>query len=108
MATGIQAKRPRKKKSVLKRIRRTARRTAINRSNKSTLRTQVKKFRRALASGNLAEARELLGPTLSVIDHSIHKGIIHPNTAARTKSRLQVRYNALVESQKSAGQPAAS
>ncbi len=99
MATPVQPRHTRKRKSVLKRIRQTERRTVINRANKSRLRTQVKKFRRAVAAGDLAQARELLRPTLSLIDRSIQKGILHPNTADRTKSRLRLRYNELSKQQ---------
>lgn len=106
MAAPITAKRKRKKKSVLKRIRQTRRRTLINRAHKSRLRTEVKKFRQAITAGNLAQARELLRPTLSVIDRSIQKGILHPNTATRTKSRLTRRYNTLVTQQGAGAQPA--
>ena len=65
MATTTQAKRPRKKPSVLKRIRLTARRTAVNRTNRSRLRTQMKKFRSAIAAGKVEEAQSLLRPTIS-------------------------------------------
>lgn len=102
MATTVTAKRKRKKKSVLKAIRQTGRRSAINRANKSHLRTQVKKFRQAVAEGNLATARELLRPTMSLLDRSIRKGILHANTAARAKSRLMLRYNALATRQATA------
>lgn len=107
MATTISPKRKRQNKSVLKRIRQTEHRTAINRANKSHLRTQVKKFRQAVAASNLAQARELLRSTLSLIDRSIHKGILHPNTAARTKSRLALRYNLLAQQRNFPAQPAA-
>lgn len=106
MATPLAPRRKKKKKSVVKAIRQTERRTAVNRANKSRLRTQVKKFRLALDAGNLGEARGLLSPTLSLIDRSIQKGIIHPNTAARTKSRLMLRYNLLAK-QQAGVQPAA-
>lgn len=99
MATTIQAKRKPKAKSVKKRIRQTERRTAINRANKTRLRTQVKRFRQAMAAGKLSEARGLLGATLSVIDRSIRKGILHPNTASRTKSRLVLSFNTLARQQ---------
>lgn len=108
MPTVLAPKRKRRKKSVLKRIRQTGRRTTINRAHKSRLRTQVKKFRLAVTAGNLAQARELLRPTLSVIDHSIQKGIIHPNTAARTKSRLMRRFNTLAAQQAGGTPPPAS
>jgi len=94
-------KRKKKKKSVLKRIRQTEHRTTINRRNKVRLRQQIKKFRRALEAGNFAEAQQLLRPTLSLIDKSIQKGILHQNTADRYKSRLTLRYNALLASSRS-------
>ncbi len=98
MATAAAAaKRKRRSKSVLKRIRQTVHRAAINRAGKSHLRTQVKRFRQALLAGNLAQARELLQPTLTLLDRSIRKGILHANTAARTKSRLMLRYNSLAK-----------
>lgn len=105
MATTTATKPKRKAKSVLRRIRQTERRTRINRANKRRLRTQLKRFRQAMAAGNLAEARTLLRPTISLIDGSIHKGILHANAAARTKSRLLGRYNALTKP--AAVQPAA-
>lgn len=95
MATTITAKRKRRKPSVLKRIRQTARRAEFNRARKGHLRTQVKRFRQALESGDAGRAKMLLNETLSILDRSAQAGILHPNTAARTKSRLVVRYNAL-------------
>ncbi len=102
MATTTQAKRPRKKPSVLKRIRLTERRTAVNRTNRSRLRTQMKKFRSAIAAGKVEEAQSLLRPTISVIDRSIQKGVLHRNTSNRYKARLLVRYNALLKQQAAA------
>lgn len=95
MATGTAPKRKKRNLSVLKRIRQAEDRTARNRRNKVQLRRQIKQLRRALAAGNRAEAEKLLGPTISLIDRSIQKGILHQNTADRYKSRLVVRYNAL-------------
>lgn len=75
-------------KSAEKRIRQTEKRTAVNRSNRSQLRTQMKKLRAALAHNDKEQSSELLNPTISVIDKAVNKGIIHKNTAARYKSRL--------------------
>lgn len=105
MATTIAPTRKRKKKSVLKRIRQTERRTAINRVRKGGLRAQIKRFRQAVIGGDLAQARDLLRPTLSILDRSAQKGIIHANTAARTKSRLMVRYNDLQRKEATPAQP---
>jgi small subunit ribosomal protein S20 len=82
-------------KSALKRIKQTRKRTALNRVQRTLLRHQLRRLRTALAAKDKAAAQALLKPTLAVIDHSIHKGILHPNTAARYKSRLTVHLNAL-------------
>ncbi len=75
-------------KSAEKRVRQNEKRNAINRSNRSKVRTQVKKLRAAVASSDKGLSTELLNPTISVIDKAVNKGIIHKNTAARYKSRL--------------------
>ena len=75
-------------KSAEKRVRQNATRKEINRSNRSRLRTQIKKLRTALAGHDKSASSELLNPTVSLIDKAVNKGIIHKNTAARYKSRL--------------------
>lgn len=84
-------------KSAIKRVRQTIKRQAINRSNQSSLRTQIKKLRAALASGDKAQSSELLTPTISSIDKAVNKGILHRNTAARYKSRLTSHVNNLAQ-----------
>ena len=74
--------------SVKRQMRRSLRRNAINKSNKSALRSQVKKLRAAIESKDSGEAQKLLPQTFSVIDRSIKKGTIHENTGNRYKSRL--------------------
>jgi small subunit ribosomal protein S20 len=81
--------------SALKRARQTERRTTVNRNNKSRLRTAVRHFREALASGNKQEATSLFRETISVLDKSVQKGVLHKNTASRYKSRLSARLEAL-------------
>jgi len=88
VATTIQPKRKKRKRSILKRIRQMWRRTEVNRSRKRTLRTQIKRLQRALGAGKVDEAKQLLRPTLSLIDASVHKRVLHRNTAARKKSAL--------------------
>lgn len=75
-------------KSAIKRVKQNEKRRAINRGNRGSLRTQIKKLRLALADSNKTESQELLSPTVSMIDKAVNKGIIHRNTAARHKSRL--------------------
>jgi small subunit ribosomal protein S20 len=82
-------------KSAAKRDRQNIKRREVNRSNKSALRTQIKKLRKALALGHTDEAKEFLTPTISLIDKSVNKGILHKNAAARYKSRLTMHVNKL-------------
>jgi small subunit ribosomal protein S20 len=66
-----------------------------NRKNVSQLKTQVRKLRAAIAKGDAAEAKENLAETVSAIDKAAKKGVVHDNAAARYKSRLTRRVNAL-------------
>lgn len=75
-------------KSAEKRVRQTERKTLVNRSNRSRLRTEIKKLRAALAHNDKEQSQQLLNPTISIIDKMVNKGILHKNTAARYKSRL--------------------
>lgn len=81
--------------SALKRARQTEKRTARNRANKSRLRTSLRRLREAIAQGDRTAAEQTFREVASVIDKSIQKGVIHENTAARYKSRLNVRVNAV-------------
>ena len=84
-------------KSAFKRIQQTRTRTELNRMHRSKLRHQIRKLRTALDSKDKSAAQALLAPTFSLIEHSIHKGILHANTAARYKSRLSRRLNQIGE-----------
>lgn len=75
-------------KSALKRIKQTQTRTEVNRAHTTRLRHQLRKLRVALEKKDKAAAEDLLKPTLALIDHSTHKGVLHANAAARSKSRL--------------------
>lgn len=81
--------------SALKRVRQTERRTAVNRANKSRLRGTLRQFRQLLASGDKKAAQQAFRATASALDKSVQKGVLHANTAARYKSRLSARLNAL-------------
>ena len=52
------------------------------------MRSAIKDLRQTLAAGDAAAAREMLPKTLGIVDSTARKGVIHANTAARTKSRL--------------------
>jgi small subunit ribosomal protein S20 len=81
--------------SALKQMRQGQKHQARNRKNVSQLKTQVRKLRTILAKGDAAEAKEALSATVSAIDRAAKKGIVHDNAAARYKSRLTRRVNAL-------------
>ncbi len=75
-------------KSAKKRIRRTSRQRDRNRTLRSQMRTAIRDLRQAVATGDAAGAQEMLRRTLGIVDSTARKGVIHANTAARTKSRL--------------------
>jgi small subunit ribosomal protein S20 len=75
-------------KSAEKRMRQSAERNERNRAARSTMRTAIKKVRGALDKGDAAAAQAALPTAVQVIDRSAKKGVVHRNTAARTKSRL--------------------
>ena len=74
--------------SAQKRARQTERRTTRNRANTSSLRTQLRDMREAIAKGDKAAAEQVYRKTVSALDKAIQKGSLHENTASRYKSRL--------------------
>jgi len=55
----------------------------------------VSKAKRAIASGDATEAREAVIAAISEVDKAASKGIMHRNQAARRKSRLMAKLNAM-------------
>ncbi|HVR71401.1 MAG TPA: 30S ribosomal protein S20 [Vicinamibacteria bacterium] len=84
-----------KKSSALKARRQSEKHRERNRRNVSQLKTSLKKVRAALDKGDAEAARRMLDETVSEIDRAARKGVVHDNAAARYKSRLQRRINAL-------------
>ena len=82
-------------KSAEKRMRQNEKRRQINRSNRSRLRTSIKKLRAALVGGDAERVNTVLPETISTIDKAVQKGVLHRNAAARHKSRLTARVNQL-------------
>lgn len=82
-------------KSAEKRIRQTARRTAVNRARVSRIRTFVKKVELAIASGDKAAATEALRNAQPEMMRGTSKGVLHKNTVSRKLSRLSARINSL-------------
>ena len=68
---------------------------ARNRSVKSLCRSSVTKAEKLIADGNVEGAKAAVGSAVSTLDRAAEKGIIHPNNAARRKSRLMDKLNAV-------------
>ena len=81
--------------SALKRARQTETRTAVNRSSRSRFRSSLRDLREAIQNGDAKAAAEQYRVTVSAIDKSVQKGVIHKNTASRYKSRLNARVKAV-------------
>ncbi|MDD6301936.1 MAG: 30S ribosomal protein S20 [Bacillales bacterium] len=82
-------------KSQIKRVKTNKKANKANSSFKSAMRTAIKKVVLACEAGNKELALSLLPHAFSMIDSSVSKHIQHANTAARQKSSLQSKVNAL-------------
>lgn len=82
-------------KSAIKRVKVSEKRRLRNASHKSALRTAVKSFETAAASNNVETAKAALIAASKKLDKAATKGLIHKNAAARKKSRLAKKLNAL-------------
>jgi small subunit ribosomal protein S20 len=82
-------------KSAKKRIRQTARRTAVNRARTSRVRNYVKKVEMAIASGDKKAAEAALKDAQPEIQRGALKGVLHRNTASRKLSRLSAQVKKL-------------
>jgi small subunit ribosomal protein S20 len=78
-----------------KRARQSATRRVQNMSQRSELRTAIKKVRKAVVAGDKAAAQAVYKESQSIIDSIADKKIIHKNTASRYKSRLSAAIKAL-------------
>ena len=81
--------------SALKRARITEHRTKINRFRRTRLKNQIRILRRLMETKDMDAAQAALPKTYSVIDRAAKWGVIKKNTAARYKSRLAKRLEAL-------------
>jgi len=71
-----------------KALRQTHKRRALNRTQRSSLRTVIKNVRAAAESGDAAAAQSALNIANKRLDQAAAKNLIHSNAASRTKSRL--------------------
>lgn len=86
MANSAQAK---------KRARQAETRRIRNASQRSSMRTFVKKVIAAINAGDQEQARAAFKSAEPVIDSAVNKGLIHKNKAARSKSRLNARIRSI-------------
>jgi small subunit ribosomal protein S20 len=81
--------------SAKKMTRKIAKRTAINRSRRSRMRTFIRKVEEAIASGDQTVAAAALRAVEPELMRAAQRGIVHKNTASRKVSRLATRVKAL-------------
>ena len=87
--------------SAKKRVRQNAKRRVINRARKSQVKTQVKRLETALGAGNVEAADTEFRATVKKLDKVAATSTMHKRTAARKKSRLAKKLNALKAKQQS-------
>mgnify|MGYP001065253710 CR=1 FL=1 len=85
-------------KSAIKRARQNPKRRLHNASRRSTMRTFIKHVTKAIESGDVESAKTSFITAQSMIDNAASKGLIHKNTASRTKSRLNARVKSMSQS----------
>ena len=80
-------------KSAKKRVRVAERGRLRNKSIRSLCKTNITKAERLIFSGELESAQRVVMDAVSSLDKAAEKGVIHPNNAARRKSRLMKKLN---------------
>jgi len=83
--------------SAKKAVRKIERRTAVNRSRRSQMRTCIRKVEEALLSGDPGAAQTALRAAEPMVMRAAQKGILHKSTASRKISRLATRVNGLAQ-----------
>ena len=81
--------------SAKKRVRQNIKSNAINRARKRQVKTQIKHLEETLSSGNIEAATEQLRLVTKKLDKTASTSTMHKKTAARKKSRLTKKLNAL-------------
>lgn len=82
-------------KSAIKRVKTQNKRRLANASQRSAMRTAIKKFNIAAQNGDKDQAEVLYKNAAKMIDSAKHKKLIHPNKASRDLSKLTLRKNNL-------------
>ena len=82
-------------KSAKKRVLVNSKKAAINKSEKSEVKTYIKNLNALIEAGKVEEAEKAFPATVAAIDRAVTKNIYTKNTAANKKSGLAKRLNAL-------------
>ena len=82
-------------KSAKKRVKVIEKKTLQNKMFKSSMKTEIKKYNAAVASGDMAAAQAAYKAATKKIDVAAAKGIIHKNAAARKKSQFTKALNGM-------------
>jgi len=78
-----------------KAVRKIARRTEVNTARRSRVRTFLRKFEEAIASGDASAAKAAFVEAQSELMRAVSKGVVHKNTGSRKVSRLAARLKKL-------------
>jgi small subunit ribosomal protein S20 len=84
-------------KSAIKKIRQDVIRTDRNKASRTRVRNVIKEVRQAIEDGNVETAQEAYKKMVPIIDSMVSKNIMHKNSVARTKSRLNAQIKALTQ-----------
>ncbi|MEM9233698.1 MAG: 30S ribosomal protein S20 [Pseudomonadota bacterium] len=81
--------------SAKKMVRKIERRTAVNKSRRSRVRTYLRRVEEAIEAGNADQAQAAFREATSELQRAVTHGIVHKNTASRKLSRLSSRIKAV-------------
>lgn len=81
--------------SAKKMVRKIARRTAVNKSRRSRMRTFIRRVEEAISGGDKKAAEVALHAAEPEIMSAVSKGILHRNTGSRKVSRLASRVKSM-------------
>jgi len=76
------------KKSAIKELRKSKKRTIVNVSKKRAIKDLIKKIRKAVEESKVDEAKKLAQDAVKLLDKAEKTKLLHKNTVARKKSRV--------------------
>ncbi|MCJ7516303.1 MAG: 30S ribosomal protein S20 [Dehalococcoidia bacterium] len=91
--------------SAEKAARTSERKRLRNKSLKSATKTRLTRAQKLIVGNQLEPAQQAVADAISGLDRDAKKGVIHPNTAARRKSRLMKKFNKAKLSATAPGKP---